>query len=339
MKIPSYCGCNIAEYDSYNWTRQNQLNANLIFKNLQNAQNAQNTFSTFCWWTTPWRSSHPKSHYHFFGHGAYKGNLQDSEDSLIYGLLSPIPQSGVAGHLDKAILHTTRTTIAQIPLAADRRHYQLNNPFHLPCGQAVKNGSGMWLQWYHRCDDVSSIICVPSIDVSTSANHSTWEMSWQLVRVPMESTEDGSNTDLDTLGPTAVNETVEALVIWIGECSWQLGATVVVTTSEDPSEIKTINPSNGLACRVVCSLLSAMSYPPSCNVCNCLAESWFKVAVQAGLGSYLGKLLDLQFHGFLSPSSSHIPNPKSKILAIAQILDPVPMIEVILTCDIMTTWM
>ena len=50
LKIPSYCECIIAEYDSYNWTRQNWLNANLSFKNLQNAQNAQNTFSTFCWW-------------------------------------------------------------------------------------------------------------------------------------------------------------------------------------------------------------------------------------------------------------------------------------------------
>ena len=51
LKIPSNCGCNITEYNSYNWTRQNWLNANLTFKNLQNTQNVQNTFSTFCWCT------------------------------------------------------------------------------------------------------------------------------------------------------------------------------------------------------------------------------------------------------------------------------------------------
>ena len=49
LKIPSYCGYNIAEYNLNNCTRQNQLNANLTFKILQDAQNAQNTFSTFCW--------------------------------------------------------------------------------------------------------------------------------------------------------------------------------------------------------------------------------------------------------------------------------------------------
>jgi len=49
LKIPSNCGCNITEYNAYNWTRQNRPNANLTFKNLQNAQNALNTFSTFCW--------------------------------------------------------------------------------------------------------------------------------------------------------------------------------------------------------------------------------------------------------------------------------------------------
>jgi len=52
LKIQSYCGCNVTEYDSYNWTRQNRLNANFTLQNLQNALNAQNTFSTFCWCRT-----------------------------------------------------------------------------------------------------------------------------------------------------------------------------------------------------------------------------------------------------------------------------------------------
>jgi len=49
LKIPSCCGCNIAEFDSYSCTRHNRLNTNLTFKTFQNAQIAQNTFSTFCW--------------------------------------------------------------------------------------------------------------------------------------------------------------------------------------------------------------------------------------------------------------------------------------------------
>jgi len=53
-KIPSNVGCNIAEYNSYNCTRQNRPNADLTFKDLQNDQNAQNTFSTFCWCLYLW---------------------------------------------------------------------------------------------------------------------------------------------------------------------------------------------------------------------------------------------------------------------------------------------
>jgi len=59
LRIPSYCGCNIAEYDAHNWTQHNRLNANLTFKNLQHAQNAQNTFSTLCWCVS---CSQPFSH-------------------------------------------------------------------------------------------------------------------------------------------------------------------------------------------------------------------------------------------------------------------------------------
>jgi len=68
LKIPSYCGCNIAKFDWYNCTRQNRLNANLTFTILQNAQNAQNTFSTFCWcnanhrsWRDVWHLYHVRS--------------------------------------------------------------------------------------------------------------------------------------------------------------------------------------------------------------------------------------------------------------------------------------
>ena len=49
LKVPANLGCNISEYDSYNWSQQNWSNADLAVKNLQNAQNAQNTFLTFCW--------------------------------------------------------------------------------------------------------------------------------------------------------------------------------------------------------------------------------------------------------------------------------------------------
>jgi len=61
----------------------------------------------------------------------------------------------------------------------------------------------------------------------------------------------------------------------------------------------------------------------SLNDCNWLAESRWEVVGLAGFGSFLGELLDLQVPGFLSLSSSQIPNLKSEIEANAQMLEQV----------------
>jgi hypothetical protein len=65
---------------------------------------------------------------------------------------------------------------------------------------------------------------------------------------PCESDEDSSTPDIEILAATAFDdllasdETIETFALRIGECSGLLGATMEVTTLENPGEIETINP-------------------------------------------------------------------------------------------------
>jgi len=67
-------------------------------------------------------------------------------------------------------------------------------------------------------------------------------------RKPRESGEDSPTPDIEILGATAFDDllasdkTIETFALRIGECSGLLGATMEVTTLEDPGEIETINP-------------------------------------------------------------------------------------------------
>jgi hypothetical protein len=68
---------------------------------------------------------------------------------------------------------------------------------------------------------------------------------------PRESGEDSRTPDIKILGATAFDdllasdETIETFALRSGECSGLLGATMEVTTLENPGEIETINPKGG----------------------------------------------------------------------------------------------
>lgn len=68
------------------------------------------------------------------------------------------------------------------------------------------------------------------------------------------------------------------------------------------------------------------------NDCYRLTESQWEVVGQADFGSFLGKWLDLQVLGFLSPSSQ-IPNLKSEIEANVHILE---LVMYLLTMEVVS---
>jgi len=74
-------------------------------------------------------------------------------------------------------------------------------------------------------------------------------------RKSKESDQDNPTQDMETPRATAFdallasNDTIETFTLRIGECSRLMGADMEVTTSDDPGQIETLNPSTGRASR------------------------------------------------------------------------------------------
>jgi hypothetical protein len=106
----------------------------------------------------------------------------------------------------------------------------------------------MIVQWYEGRDDESTNVRRPVIGGSTPTINTTSEIHVDRDGIPRERGEDSPTPDIEILGATALDdllasdETIETFTLRIGECSGLLGATVEVTTLENPGEIETINP-------------------------------------------------------------------------------------------------
>jgi hypothetical protein len=115
-------------------------------------------------------------------------------------------------------------------------------------GQGETRRSGMIVQWLKGRYDESTNIRLPDIGGSTPTINSTSEILVDPHGKPRESGEDSPTLDIEILGATAFgnlsasDETIETFALRIGECSGLLGATMEVTTLEDPGEIDTNNP-------------------------------------------------------------------------------------------------
>jgi hypothetical protein len=109
----------------------------------------------------------------------------------------------------------------------------------------------MIVQWYEGQDDESTNVRLPDIGGSTPTINSTSEIPVDPDGKPRESGEDSPAPDIEILGATAFDDilasdvTIETFILQIGECSGLLGATVEVTTLENPGEIETINQKRG----------------------------------------------------------------------------------------------
>ena len=117
-----------------------------------------------------------------------------------------------------------------------------------PSRQGEARRSGMIVQWYEGRYDESTNVRLPDIGGSTPTINTTSEIPADPDGKPRESGEDSPTPDIEILGATAFDdllasdETIETFALRIGECSGLLGATMEVTTLEDPGEIETINP-------------------------------------------------------------------------------------------------
>jgi hypothetical protein len=106
----------------------------------------------------------------------------------------------------------------------------------------------MIVQWYEGWDDKSTNVWLPDIGESTPTINSTSEIPVDPDGKPRESGEDSPTPNMEILEATTFddllpsNETIETDALHIGECSGLLGATMEVTTLENPGEIETINP-------------------------------------------------------------------------------------------------
>jgi len=86
---------------------------------------------------------------------------------------------------------------------------------------------------------------------------------------PRESGEDIPTPDIEILGATTFNdllasvETIETFALRIGECSGLLGATMEVTTLEDPGEIENINPKRWTSEQGAAAVVAAEEKPHS----------------------------------------------------------------------------
>jgi len=121
-------------------------------------------------------------------------------------------------------------------------------PLRTPSGQGEVRRSGMIVQWYKGRDDESTNVRLPDIGGSTLKITATSQISVDRYGKPRKSGEDSPNPDIEILGATAFDdllasvETIERFALRIAECSGLLGATMEVTTFEDPGEIGIINP-------------------------------------------------------------------------------------------------
>jgi hypothetical protein len=86
---------------------------------------------------------------------------------------------------------------------------------------------------------------------------------------PRESGEDSPTPDIEILGTIgfddllASDKTIETFALRIGKCSGLLGATIEVTTLEDPGEIETINPKGWTSEQGAAAVVAAEEEPHS----------------------------------------------------------------------------
>ena len=120
--------------------------------------------------------------------------------------------------------------------------------FRTPSGQGEARRSGMTVQWYEGWYDEITNVQLPEIGGSVPTINPTSEIAVDPNGKRTESGEDSPTPDIEILGATAFDdlsasdETIETFALRSGECSGLLGATMEVTTLEDPGEIETMNP-------------------------------------------------------------------------------------------------
>ena len=125
----------------------------------------------------------------------------------------------------------------------------------------------MIVQWYEDQDDESTNIRLPDIGGSTLMINSTSEIPVDPDGKPKENSEDSPTPDIEILGATAFDdllasdETIDTFALQIGECSGLLGATMEVTTLENPGEIETINPKHWTSAQGAAAVVAAEQRP------------------------------------------------------------------------------
>jgi hypothetical protein len=138
-----------------------------------------------------------------------------------------------------------------------------------PSGQGEARRSGRIVQWYEGRYDESTNVRLPDIGGSTPTINSTSEIPIDPPGKPKESGEDSPTPDIEILGATAFDdllasdETIESFALRIGECSGLLGATMEVTTLENPGEIETINPKRWTSEQGAAAVVAAEEKPHS----------------------------------------------------------------------------
>jgi len=111
--------------------------------------------------------------------------------------------------------------------------------------QAEAPRSAMIVQWNKGQDDKGTNVWQPDIGGSTPTINSMSEILVDPDGKPRRRSEDSPTPDIEILGATTLDnlsardETIKTFALPIGERSGLLGATVEVTNSEDPGEIKT----------------------------------------------------------------------------------------------------
>jgi hypothetical protein len=138
-----------------------------------------------------------------------------------------------------------------------------------PSGQGEARRSGMIVQWYEGRDDESTNVRLPDIGGSTPTINTTSEIPVDRDGKPRESGEDSPTPDIEILGATAFDdllasdETIETFALRIAQCSGLLGATMEVTTLEEPGEIETINPKRWTSEQGAAAVVAAEEEPHS----------------------------------------------------------------------------
>jgi len=138
-----------------------------------------------------------------------------------------------------------------------------------PSSQGEARRSGMIVQWYEGRYDESTNVRLPDIGGSTPTIDWMSEIPVDPNGKPRETGEDSPTPDIEILGANAFDdlsasdETIETFALRIGECSGLLGATMEVTTLEDPGEIETINPKRWTSEQGAAAVVAAEEEPHS----------------------------------------------------------------------------